>query len=88
MNRRVALIWKWSAWSLFAAAATTGLAMWISRADTKPVDPGTRDVEGLTDDLSRALPKDVPALHFTDIAARLNLPSQFTSSRSTSNGTT
>ena len=38
MNRRVALIWKWSAWSVAAAGATTALAMWIARADTKPVD--------------------------------------------------
>jgi hypothetical protein len=77
VNRRVALIWKWSAWSVAAAGATTALAMWIARADTKPVDPGSRDVAGLTDELARALPKDAPKLRFTDVAERLRLPPQY-----------
>jgi hypothetical protein len=77
MNRRVALIWKWSAWSAVAAGSTTALAMWIARADTKPVDPGSRDVAGLTDELARTLPKDAPALRFSDAAARLALAPQF-----------
>ena len=38
MNRRVALAWKWAFWSVAAAASATGVAVWIARADTKPVD--------------------------------------------------
>jgi hypothetical protein len=77
MNRRVALAWKWAFWSVAAAASATGVAVWIARADTKPVDPGSRDVAGLTDELARPLPPDVPHLRFTDQAERLRLPVQF-----------
>jgi enediyne biosynthesis protein E4 len=77
VNRRVALAWKWAIWSLAATGAAVAVAMWVARADRKPVDPGSRDVAGLTDDLARKLPPDVPRLRFVDVAPRLGLPSQF-----------
>jgi hypothetical protein len=81
VNRRVALAWTWSIWSFVAAAATTGAAMWVSRTDTKAVDPGSRDVAGLTDELARSRPKDLPSLSFVDEAPRLHLPAQFRGAR-------
>jgi len=43
--------------------------------------PGERDVEGLTDELARGLPDDLPELRFVDHAERLPLGTQFAGAR-------
>ncbi len=81
MNRRTVLALRWTAWSLATLGVTTGATLWIARADRKPVDPGSRDVAGLTDALARSLPADCPRLTFTDHAERLGLRPQFAGTR-------
>ncbi|MCG3134648.1 MAG: hypothetical protein HMLKMBBP_01964 [Planctomycetes bacterium] len=80
-NRRVELAWKWAGWSVFSLAAAGGVAWWVARSDTKPVDPGSRDVGGLTDELARALPADAPRLRFADVSAGLGFSPQFVGTR-------
>lgn len=81
MNRRRALVVRWTVGSAAALALATGAALWVARPDTRSVDPGARDVAGLTDELARTTPKDLPPLRFDDHAVRCGLPPTFTGTR-------
>ncbi len=81
MNRRTALVWRWSVLSVLCTAAAAAAVVWIAREDDRAVAPGERDVEGLTDELARSLPADAPTLLLRDVSALVPARPQFAGPR-------
>ncbi|HKT69443.1 MAG TPA: hypothetical protein VJP83_08405, partial [Terriglobales bacterium] len=82
MSRRKLLIWKYTA-ACCGVVLVAGSTLLLAHRHRLPYVPG-QQVEGITQDLSRALPPDYPRVQFTDVTEQAGIHfSHFPATRTT-----
>ncbi len=71
MSRRKQLIWKYTA-ACCGVVLVAGSTLLLAHRHRRPYVPG-QQVEGITQDLSRALPTDYPRVQFTDVTEQAGI---------------
>jgi enediyne biosynthesis protein E4 len=82
VSRRKQLIWKYTA-ACCGVVLVAGSTLLLAHRHRRPYVPG-QQVEGITQDLSRALPPDYPRVQFTDVTEQAGIHfTHFSATRTT-----